>query len=112
LLRGGRRLLRGGRGLRLTRRRSAWTVFLQGRSLIGDVGLLARPRGTVQVHDPDLEAVGGVRGGDHVRVDRLLPGRDALREQAGLRRHRSEEHTSELQSRENLICRLLLEKKK
>src|SRR5690606_40090991 len=30
-----------------------------------------------------------------------------------VRRHRrSEEHTSELQSRENLVCRLLLEKKK
>src|SRR5690606_40125553 len=28
------------------------------------------------------------------------------------RRERSEEHTSELQSRENLVCRLLLEKKK
>src|SRR5690606_41456668 len=27
-------------------------------------------------------------------------------------RNRSEEHTSELQSRENLVCRLLLEKKK
>src|SRR5690606_16122117 len=29
----------------------------------------------------------------------------------GRRRFRSEEHTSELQSRENLVCRLLLEKK-
>src|SRR5690606_40577794 len=29
-----------------------------------------------------------------------------------LQRGRSEEHTSELQSRENLVCRLLLEKKK
>src|SRR5206468_11701213 len=28
------------------------------------------------------------------------------------RRHRSEEHTSELQSRSDLVCRLLLEKKK
>src|SRR4051812_49805153 len=28
------------------------------------------------------------------------------------RRHRSEEHTSELQSHVNLVCRLLLEKKK
>src|SRR5258706_3126877 len=28
------------------------------------------------------------------------------------RRHRSEEHTSELQSLTNLVCRLLLEKKK
>src|SRR5690606_39995527 len=27
-------------------------------------------------------------------------------------KYRSEEHTSELQSRENLVCRLLLEKKK
>src|SRR5690606_39404894 len=34
----------------------------------------------------------------------------SLRERPG--RHRSEEHTSELQSRENLVCRLLLEKKK
>src|SRR5207302_11497084 len=32
--------------------------------------------------------------------------------QAQLRKVRSEEHTSELQSRENLVCRLLLEKKK
>src|SRR2546430_12794518 len=31
-------------------------------------------------------------------------------ESAGL--HRSEEHTSELQSQSNLVCRLLLEKKK
>src|SRR5690606_41409049 len=30
----------------------------------------------------------------------------------GRRLARSEEHTSELQSRENLVCRLLLEKKK
>src|SRR5690606_41428313 len=30
----------------------------------------------------------------------------------GSSRERSEEHTSELQSRENLVCRLLLEKKK
>src|SRR5688572_31872443 len=29
-----------------------------------------------------------------------------------LRRQRSEEHTSELQSQSNLVCRLLLEKKK
>src|SRR2546428_4772087 len=34
------------------------------------------------------------------------------RERAGARRFRSEEHTSELQSRSDLVCRLLLEKKK
>src|SRR2546427_5776437 len=34
------------------------------------------------------------------------------REVADARQHRSEEHTSELQSQSNLVCRLLLEKKK
>src|SRR5690606_40055430 len=43
-------------------------------------------------------------------------GDDQLTEAPGVehrrRDDRSEEHTSELQSRENLVCRLLLEKKK
>src|SRR2546428_4526196 len=34
------------------------------------------------------------------------------RSSRGTRRSRSEEHTSELQSRSDLVCRLLLEKKK
>src|SRR2546430_11476016 len=38
----------------------------------------------------------------------LGPGQDA----AIIARARSEEHTSELQSQSNLVCRLLLEKKK
>src|SRR2546427_7896274 len=42
------------------------------------------------------------RGGDRRRI-----GRDGCRTDA-----RSEEHTSELQSQSNLVCRLLLEKKK
>src|SRR3712207_6974739 len=42
-----------------------------------------------------------------VRVGRLLPAVDVGHEHA-----RSEEHTSELQSRQYLVCRLLLEKKK
>src|SRR5688572_32757663 len=46
----------------------------------------------------------GVYGGADV-VD--APGEGELR-----RAHRSEEHTSELQSQSNLVCRLLLEKKK
>src|SRR5436309_8747904 len=40
----------------------------------------------------------------HLRRSPLRAGRAAC--------SRSEEHTSELQSRENLVCRLLLEKKK
>src|SRR6266496_4422364 len=40
---------------------------------------------------------------------RLL--RQPAQDRAGLPRGRSEEHTSELQSRRDLVCRLLLEKK-
>src|SRR3989442_7286656 len=42
-----------------------------------------------------------------VVTDRLLP-----KEDPDVRQLRSEEHTSELQSRPHLVCRLLLEKKK
>src|SRR3712207_7189864 len=45
------------------------------------------------------------------RRDRVAAERDAVRE-LRLRAIRSEEHTSELQSRQYLVCRLLLEKKK
>src|SRR5258708_18716450 len=38
--------------------------------------------------------------------------RSWTRERAGRKRARSEEHTSELQSPDHLVCRLLLEKKK
>src|SRR2546426_1948928 len=55
----------------------------------------------------------------HRQGHRLLPGapgvghtRGALRADPGHPRARSEEHTSELQSPCNLVCRLLLEKKK
>src|SRR5438067_7523286 len=45
------------------------------------------------------------------RIRLRASGREVF-EQAGERRVRSEEHTSELQSRFDLVCRLLLEKKK
>src|SRR5690606_42023866 len=51
------------------------------------------------------------RGGDLVRRGRdRRAGRDRTGDAA--RRQGSEEHTSELQSRENLVCRLLPETKK
>src|SRR5690606_40177807 len=62
---------------------------------------------------------GSVRSGDVRTHRRLHPRgcrgrRGSRRDRRGrrLRPPRSEEHTSELQSRENLVCRLLLEKKK
>src|SRR2546428_2965672 len=51
-----------------------------------------------------------LQAGDAVAADRPL----VVRRQLGQRQdyQRSEEHTSELQSRSDLVCRLLLEKKK
>src|SRR5258707_15173584 len=43
---------------------------------------------------------------------RVIRGQTAPPRQLGLWANRSEEHTSELQSRQYLVCRLLLEKKK
>src|SRR5207249_7158489 len=75
--------------------------------------------GHVRVHDAyilALEGVGGRREEADVRRDTQQQHRH--RAEPGLRCHtssittRSEEHTSELQSRFDLVCRLLLEKKK
>src|SRR5690606_41697169 len=52
--------------------------------------------------------VGGAAPGGRGRAGRPGVAGDARGRDGG----RSEEHTSELQSRENLVCRLLLEKKK
>src|SRR5206468_7055739 len=46
------------------------------------------------------------------RAEQEPAGYDELRQVAGRSSSRSEEHTSELQSRSDLVCRLLLEKKK
>src|SRR2546422_7376748 len=51
-------------------------------------------------HRPDRIVLGEIRGGEAFDLLQLL------------NTGRSEEHTSELQSRLHLVCRLLLEKKK
>src|SRR5690606_41790429 len=76
-----------------------------------DVGLRAHPAHLVVHHGPRRRPLRV----DVLRADqRRRPGHPAgrLRAQEPLGAPRSEEHTSELQSRENLVCRLLLEKKK
>src|SRR5216683_3763420 len=54
----------------------------------------------------------GRRKAQTVGPERAARGRRRKRRKAGRRPARSEEHTSELQSRSDLVCRLLLEKKK
>src|SRR5438270_6499987 len=63
---------------------------------------------TLSLHDA-LPICGAAHPrGLRVLVRPLAPGRSAGPSRPG----RSEEHTSELQSQSNLVCRLLLEKKK
>src|SRR3712207_7480869 len=63
--------------------------------------------------DPALgrEAEAALPEGDPLR-SRDLQGLHGHHRPPGRRHRRSEEHTSELQSRQYLVCRLLLEKKK
>src|SRR5436309_8795557 len=75
--------------------------FKRGRSC--PMGRISRATQPLQVR-PKLG--GALIAHLAVLLDRLVD--DPLE----LDRQRSEEHTSELQSRENLVCRLLLEKKK
>src|SRR2546428_4669489 len=81
------------------------TLFRSRRAVRGEA--LGAPGGRVRPREGDLV------------LDQELPHRDRVRRSRGplapprvLRPHlRSEEHTSELQSRSDLVCRLLLEKK-
>src|SRR3712207_7519407 len=75
-------------------------------------GIYRGPRGG-RLAAPSLRPHAGGAGGEGMAragLRHLLPRGRAF---ASLRaRRRSEEHTSELQSRQYLVCRLLLEKKK
>src|SRR5690606_41918529 len=75
------------------------------------------PRSTLFPYTTLFRSVGGAHGLFETEDGggNAFRGGDALDDGAGLGgglHERSEEHTSELQSRENLVCRLLLEKKK
>src|SRR5438874_9659004 len=80
------------------------------------------PRSTLFPYTTLFRSSGGVRGHHHRRkiegAVRYPRGQHAARRSNHRRRAaklhdaRSEEHTSELQSRRDLVCRLLLEKKK
>src|SRR5258708_19826119 len=58
-----------------------------------------------------LDDIGEIDLAERVRRARLLHGRAQAAEDV-VHTGRSEEHTSELQSPDHLVCRLLLEKKK
>src|SRR3712207_8134433 len=93
------------------------------RSTLFPYTTLFRSHVVLSEPDPALRRQGSEHGGDlgAIRIRRGVrrvfgPGSDRRKRQAGGRGVgrplRSEEHTSELQSRQYLVCRLLLEKKK
>src|SRR5690349_23247319 len=80
----------------------------------------AEKRGTIKPGDTLIEATSGntgialamaaaIRG---YRMVLIMPEHLSVERRAVMKAFRSEEHTSELQSRRDLVCRLLLEKKK
>src|SRR5690606_41358719 len=90
-----------------------YTTLFRSRNADGDaLAVPGVPLGVERaVQVGQVGQVWAVTGGQHDRVDLLPPPvRPAEFGPVGLREQRSEEHTSELQSRENLVCRLLLEK--
>src|SRR2546430_11367200 len=62
--------------------------------------------GNSRVRAGELE----VRLADRTHPDEVVAAGEERRERRHHRHQRSEEHTSELQSQSNLVCRLLLEK--
>src|SRR2546422_6163185 len=78
-----------------------YTTLFRSQSARRPVGILGQERDALDVH------VGLVDAG--VRAD---PAVMRFGDEDALIHARSEEHTSELQSRLHLVCRLLLEKKK
>src|SRR5690625_6455172 len=65
---------------------------------------------SLSLHDAlPISARGRDRPGRQVHTSAGAPGTETV--PAGIHYRRSEEHTSELQSRGQLVCRLLLEKK-
>src|SRR3712207_7180257 len=81
------------------------------RSHAGAAGVLVREHPALQVHVSELGAPHLIDPGRLERSARRLYG-DTFDHLWGELAPRSEEHTSELQSRQYLVCRLLLEKKK
>src|SRR2546430_7779459 len=71
-----------------------------------DLVLLKAAKGLLAARIPAAKIRGSLR-----RLKQQLPRGRALSE-LRITAERSEEHTSELQSQSNLVCRLLLEKKK
>src|SRR2546430_6469344 len=87
----------------LFRSRTRADVLHARRAILRERDRIAALHDRVRVEVGTDETLAAARGGLHqiLEIDRVSAGRAT---------RRSEEHTSELQSQSNLVCRLLLEK--
>src|SRR3712207_8903480 len=92
-------------------RRPPRSTLFPYTTLFRSVKEMASLPGEVSALQADVADVGGCQEMVRTAVERY-GGVDVLCANAGIFPSRSEEHTSELQSRQYLVCRLLLEKKK
>src|SRR5690625_5865611 len=102
---------------KITHIRDVNTGTKEFRELVDEVSMLMAfeitrdlPLKKVTVETPVIETESSVIAGKKIGLIPIL--RAGLGMVDGMLQLRSEEHTSELQSRGHLVCRLLLEKKK
>src|SRR5688572_32458115 len=81
-----------------------YTTLFRSSGIVSPVGAAGISSGSGPSRWPGSALEGGVQGDVHAG--------ERLADRASRLGLRSEEHTSELQSQSNLVCRLLLEKKK
>src|SRR5256884_6009883 len=95
-------------------RRPPRSTLFPYTTLFRSAGLAAHEQSATEalLQHPDAPAQGGVVDAFHVGCNFVAPVALQREEGADQVPWRSEEHTSELQSRLHLVCRLLLEKKK
>src|SRR5947209_16852152 len=84
------------------------SLFAQGNAPSSDAAVVAPA--LVLKRDGNIKPAAALAGAGQQFLP--LSARSFLGDARSFRDHRSEEHTSELQSRQYLVCRLLLEKKK
>src|SRR3989475_2914960 len=97
--------------------RTLGTLISSGVSILDGLEITARTAGNMVIHNAVMESRASIAGGETIAAplakSKVFPpmviSMISVGEQTG---DRSEEHTSELQSQSNLVCRLLLEKKK
>src|SRR5688572_32098926 len=94
--------------------------FFQAEDGIRDLTVTGVQTCALPISHRERPGLAGLRHADHAherrRADlhahrRQRLRRDRRHDRHARHRHRSEEHTSELQSQSNLVCRLLLEQK-